>query len=153
MSIASLESLYGRKAFYPFLEAGAVDVAIIDATWNGVWESAKIAALCDMYDVNVAAHNFAGHVGTLMSANFLAAIPNFRVLECDFEDVPWKDALMTHPPEIVDGEMLVPTRPGWGSDVNEEVVRAHPTKNSPTWHALVGSGSIGSADLPAGARL
>ena len=31
---------------------------------------------------------------------------------------------MTHPPEIVDGEMLVPTRPGWGSDVNEEVVRA-----------------------------
>ena len=53
MSIASLESLYGRKAFYPFLEAGAVDVAIIDATWNGVWESAKIAALCDMYDVNV----------------------------------------------------------------------------------------------------
>ena len=30
-----------------------------------------------------------------MSANFLAAIPNFRVLECDFEDVPWKDALMT----------------------------------------------------------
>ena len=173
MSIASLESLYGRKAFYPFLEAGAVDVAIIDATWNGVWESAKIAALCDMYsgltfllacrlsslicgdryDVNVAAHNFAGHVGTLMSANFLAAIPNFRVLECDFEDVPWKDALVTHPPEIVDGEMLVPTRPGWGSDVNEEVVRAHPTKNSPTWHALVGTGSIGSADLPPGARL
>ena len=31
--IASLESLYGRKAFYPFLEASAVDVAIIDATW------------------------------------------------------------------------------------------------------------------------
>ena len=34
-----------------------------------------------------------------------------------------------------------------------EVVRAHPTKNSPTWHALVGTGSIGSADLPPGARL
>ena len=48
VSIASLESLYGRKAFYPFLEAGAVDVAIIDATWNGVWESAKIAAMCSL---------------------------------------------------------------------------------------------------------
>jgi len=145
---------------------------------NGVFESFKIASLCDMYDVNCAAHNFAGHMvrccvpqpprcnhpvpnamhasrdqGTHMSANLMAAIPNFRVLEVDFEDVPWKDALMTHPPSIVDGEMLVSTRPGWGSDVNEEVVRAHPTKNSPTWHALMGRGQIGSADLPPASRL
>ena len=27
------------------------------------------------------------------------------------------------------GELIVPTRPGWGADINEEAVRAHPPKN------------------------
>ena len=27
------------------------------------------------------------------------------------------------------GELIVPTRPGWGADVNEEAVKAHPAKN------------------------
>jgi galactonate dehydratase len=31
--IASLESLFGRKQFKPYLDAGAVDIAIIDAIW------------------------------------------------------------------------------------------------------------------------
>ena len=41
----------------------------------------KIASLCDLYKVNCAAHNFAGHLGTAISAHFLASIPNLRVLE------------------------------------------------------------------------
>ena len=62
MPIASLETLYGRKQFKPYLDAGAVDIAIVDTLWNGVWESMKIASLCDTYAVNCAAHNFAGHL-------------------------------------------------------------------------------------------
>ena len=27
------------------------------------------------------------------------------------------------------GELIVPTRPGWGADINEEAVKAHPPKN------------------------
>ena len=79
MPIASLESLIGRKAFRPYLEAGAVDVAIIDTLWNGVAESVKIANLCDSYEVNCAAHNYHGWLGTAISAHFGAAIPNFKV--------------------------------------------------------------------------
>jgi hypothetical protein len=30
---------------------------------------------------------------------------------------------------IQNGELIVPTRPGWGADINEEAVRAHPPKN------------------------
>ena len=41
MPIASLESLMGRRAILPFLEAGAVDVCIIDPLWNGVAESVR----------------------------------------------------------------------------------------------------------------
>ena len=93
--MASLESLYGRRQFRPFLEHQAVDVAIIDVAWNGILESYKIAAMADAYEVNVAPHNFNGHIGSLMSAHLCAAIPNFRVMEIDIEDVPWKDDLVT----------------------------------------------------------
>ena len=31
-----------------------MDVAIIDAVWNGAWQSLKIAALADAHQVNVA---------------------------------------------------------------------------------------------------
>ena len=51
MPIASLESVMGRRALLPFLEADAVDVAIVDPLWNGVDESCKMAALCDIFEV------------------------------------------------------------------------------------------------------
>jgi L-alanine-DL-glutamate epimerase-like enolase superfamily enzyme len=35
---------------------------------------------------------------------------------------------MTVPPVIEDGHLLVPSGPGWGTEVNEEAVRAHPAK-------------------------
>ncbi len=124
--IASCELLFGRRQYRPFLEHQSVDVAIIDVPWNGILESVKIAAMAEAYEVNVAPHNFNGHLGTLMSAHFCAAIPNFQVMEIDVDDVPWKDALMTHPPSIEAGELLIPTGAGWGAEVNEDVVRAHP---------------------------
>jgi galactonate dehydratase len=131
--IASLESLYGRRQFRPFLENQSVDVAIIDVAWNGILESYKIAAMCDAYEVNVAPHNFNGHIGSLMSAHLCAAIPNFRVMEIDIEDVPWKDDLVTVVPKIENGELLLPTGIGWGADVNEDVIRAHPPLRPVKW--------------------
>jgi L-alanine-DL-glutamate epimerase-like enolase superfamily enzyme len=89
----------------------------------------KIAAMADTYEVNVAPHNFYGHLATLMSAHFSAVVPNFRIMEIDSDRVPWYDELVTHQPEVRDGYLLLPTRPGWGSDVNEEAVRAHPPRN------------------------
>jgi galactonate dehydratase len=124
--IASCESLFHRRQFRPFLEQQAVDVAIIDVAWNGILESMKIAALADTYEVNVAPHNFNGHLGSLMSAHLCAAVPNFRIMEIDIEDVAWKDEVVTQRPRIEAGELLIPTGIGWGADVDEAVLRAHP---------------------------
>ena len=131
--VASLESLYGRRQFRPFLELQSVDVAIIDVAWNGILESYKIAAMADAYEVNVAPHNFNGHIGSLMSAHLCAAIPNFRAMEIDIEDVPWKDDLVTVVPKIENGELLVPAGIGWGADVNEAVIKAHPPLRPVKW--------------------
>ena len=124
--IASCESLFGRRQYRPFFEQQSVDVAIIDVPWNGILEAVKIAAMAEAYEINVAPHNFNGHLGTLMSAHFSAAIPNFRVMEIDIDDVPWKDALVSTVPAVEAGALLIPTGAGWGAEVNEDVLRAHP---------------------------
>ena len=84
--------------------------------------------MADAHEVNVAPHNFYGHLCTMMSAHFCAAIPNFRIMEIDIDDVAWKDDLVTHPPEIENGELVISDRPGWGTEPNEEVIAEHPVK-------------------------
>ena len=110
----------------PYFENHSMDVAIIDVPWNGIAESLKIAAMAEAYEINVAPHNFYGHMSTLMSAHFCASVPNFRIMEIDIDDVPWKDDLVTVPPTIEGGHLILPTGPGWGADINEKAVRAHP---------------------------
>jgi L-alanine-DL-glutamate epimerase-like enolase superfamily enzyme len=125
--IASCETLHGRRDFRPFLENYAMDVAIVDVIWNGLAESMKIAAMCDVYEVNCAPHNFYGNLCTQISAHFSATIPNFRVMEIDIDSVKWRDEFTT-PPVIENGELVLPTGPGWGVEVNEAAIRARPPK-------------------------
>ncbi|MGE0717293.1 MAG: mandelate racemase/muconate lactonizing enzyme family protein [Alphaproteobacteria bacterium] len=126
--IASGESLFGRRGFLPYLAAGAMDVAIVDVPWNGLAESLKIAAMADAHEINVAPHNFYGHLSTAMSAHFCAAVPNFRIMEIDVDDCRWRDEFYTPVPVIEDGCLLLPEGPGWGVAVNEAAVRARPAK-------------------------
>jgi L-alanine-DL-glutamate epimerase-like enolase superfamily enzyme len=49
-----------------------------------------------------------------------------RILEVDVDDVPWREELTTSVPAIADGKLTIPSGPGWGTDVNEDVLREHP---------------------------
>ena len=126
--IASCESLYGLREFRPFFEQASVDIAIIDIPWNGAWLGLKIAGMAEAYEVNCAPHNFYGHLSSLMSAHFCTAIPNFRVMEIDIDDVPWKDDILTWSPKFANGCLQAPASPGWGAQLNEEVIAEHPPK-------------------------
>ena len=126
--LASYESLFGRREFRPFLEHYAMDVAIVDVPWNGILESLKIARMAEAYEVNCAPHNFYGHLSTLMSAHFCASLTNFRIMEIDIDDVPWKDELVSEPPRIEQGHLILPTGPGWGAEIDEAAVARHPPK-------------------------
>jgi galactonate dehydratase len=130
MPIASLEAMYGKEQYRPFLEARAVDVSIIDVPWNGFLESLKIAHLAAAFGVNIAPHNFCGHLATMMSAHLCAVVPNFRIMEIEVDDVPWKDEMFTETPVIEDGKLVLPAGPGWGIEVNEDCVRAHPPRSA-----------------------
>ena len=126
--LASCETVLERRDFKPYFELGAVDVAIVDVIWNGYVESLKIAAMADAYDINVAPHNFYGHLASAISAHFSAAVPNFRIMEIDVDSVRWRDEFVATSPVFEDGNYVLPTGPGWGVEVNEAGLRAHPAK-------------------------
>lgn len=125
--VASLEHLYGRQEYRRFLDAGAVDVAIVDPIWNGFAEAQRIAALADAYEINVAPHNYYGYLSDFISANLAAVVPNLAVMETDLDAVPWRHEFYTHAPEIVAGQMTVPDRPGWGTEIDLAAVARHPS--------------------------
>ena len=126
--VGSLEAVFGRRGYRPYFEARAVDVAIVDVIWNGFLESVRIAEMAESYEINVAPHNFYGHLANLISAHFAAAVPNFKLMEYEVDDVAWKADFVTVPPVIENGALVLPTTPGWGTEVNEEALRAHPPK-------------------------
>jgi galactonate dehydratase len=124
--ICSGENLYTNRGFRPFFEAAAMDVASVDVIWNGFHQAKKVADLAETFEVNCAPHNYYSHLATFISAQWCAAIPNVRILEVDVDDVPWREELTTAVPEIGGGKLTIPTAPGWGADVNEDILRAHP---------------------------
>jgi galactonate dehydratase len=128
--ISSCETLLGLQQFLPYFRAQSMDVAIVDAVWNGVWQSMKIAAAADAHEVNVAPHNFYGHLSTMMNAHFATAVPNLRIMEIDIDRIPWDHEIFTAVPRIEDGHLIVSDTPGWGTEPNETALAAHPPRGS-----------------------
>lgn len=128
MPVASLEHVYGARGYRPFLAARAADVAIVDPIWNGWLEARRIADLADVHEVNIATHNYYGYLSDLISLHLAAAVPNLHVMETDPEGVPWKAEFYTHLLEVAGGRMVLPERPGWGTEIDEAAVARHPPR-------------------------
>jgi len=124
--IASCEALVPHESFVPFLAERAMDVVIIDALWNGVQQTVKIASMADAHQLHVAPHNYYGHLGTFMNAHWAAAVPNLRIMETDVDRLPYDDDLFSDAPDYRDGKLRLPDGPGWGCAPDEAALDAHP---------------------------
>ncbi len=124
--ICSLETLFYGDQFLPYLTRHAVDIVMIDTPWNGFVQAKKVGELAQLHQLNVCPHNYYSHLATFISAHLCAVLPNVRIMEFDVEDVPWRDDLVTRPPEIAGGAMAIPSGPGWGTEVNEAELRRRP---------------------------
>ena len=100
----------------------------MDVAWNGFLESIKIAAVADVFDLNVSPHNFTGHLATQINAHFSAITPNLELMEFDVDEVPWLGEFFTEPLQIEKGVLALSEKPGWGMDVDEEAVRERPPR-------------------------
>ena len=123
--ICSGENLITSREYRRYFEARSMDVCMIDLPWNGFTQSLKVADMAETFDINVAPHNYYSHLSTLHSMALCASRGNIRISEIDIDDVPWKDDLLTEKLEIENGEVIIPNRPGWGGDLNEEVALEH----------------------------
>jgi L-alanine-DL-glutamate epimerase-like enolase superfamily enzyme len=98
--------------------------------WNGYLDAIKMADLCAAYDVNIATHSYAGGgLGDVVSAHLAACVPNLRIMEYDVDEpAPWKKDFLSDPLRVENGMLVTPMKPGWGVEVNEATIKAHPPK-------------------------
>lgn len=132
--ICTGENLFYMREFIPYFQARSADVFMIDVPWNGFAQSKKVGDLAEAYQLNVAPHNYYSHLSTCISASLCAVLPNVRIMEIDVDDVPWREDMVTNLPEIENGYLTIPSGPGWGIEMVEEVLKAHPwDKGNANW--------------------
>ena len=124
--ITSGENLYGLRDYRPYFEARSMDNVMVDIPWNGYARSRDVAMLAESYELNIAPRNYYSHLSSHIALHLCAVVPNVRIMEIDIDDVPWKDDLTGGAMHFEDGELAIPTAPGWGVDLDEDVARAHP---------------------------
>ncbi|MCY4568828.1 MAG: mandelate racemase/muconate lactonizing enzyme family protein, partial [Candidatus Poribacteria bacterium] len=81
--ICTGENLYYMREYLPYFECRAADVFMIDVPWNGFAPSKKVGDLANVFQLNVAPHNYYSHLATHMSASLCAVLPNVRIMEID----------------------------------------------------------------------
>ena len=123
--ICSGENLIGLENYKPYFDNFSIDIVSIDIVWNGYLEAIRIADLANLYSLNVTPHNFNGILSTFISAHFSAITPNMKIMEIDVDDVPWRDELFSDLPNINDGFMTIPKGPGWGTNLNEKILKKY----------------------------
>jgi galactonate dehydratase len=141
-TLATGESLYNRFEFLRLLSVKGCDIIQPDiCVVGGLLEMRKIAAIAEAHYVSIAPHNPMGPLATAVNLHFSAAQPNFRILEyrlphgpnyafgdgsgdapaaADRSQGAWyvKDPYLPK-----DGYLeLRPDRPGWGVEMDMEVL-------------------------------
>jgi len=118
--IASGEQALTRWDARDLLTRGGIKIMQFDCTRSaGITEVLKIAGMCAAQNVNLALHHdpqVHGHV--------MAALPNGEILETfpsAARDPIWAE-LFSVRPEIVNSQMELLDRPGWGLELNEDTL-------------------------------
>jgi galactonate dehydratase len=127
VSICVGERHYTRHGIRPVLEEGVCDIMMPDITrCGGPSEMKRMATMMEAYNVLLAPHNPNGPLSTLSSAHVCASVPNFFRQEFMFNDVPWRDEIISHPIDVKNGKLILSDRPGLGVDLIEEEMEKHP---------------------------
>lgn len=126
-TIAAGERLLGRFDFRRALDKRAFHIAQPDICHaGGLWETKKIAAMCETAGVGVAPHNPLGPIAGIAALHFGVSTPNHVIQEEMSGAVPWYDDVVTWPIERKPGRWDLPEKPGLGLEVNEKEMAKHP---------------------------
>jgi L-alanine-DL-glutamate epimerase-like enolase superfamily enzyme len=104
--IAGGEYLWGIAPFRHMLEAGSVDIVMIDLVRvGGITQWRKVAGMAEAFNLPVVSHLIPE-----VHVHLMAAIPNGHFLEY----MPWTQRLFEDPPLPLKSVLAVPSAPGLG---------------------------------------
>ena len=113
--IASGETEYTRYGFQDMIERRAADIFMPDLERvGGVSEWIKVAHMAAAVDIPVSPHIFTEH-----SLQLCGAVSNVNYAE----HMPWFVELFKEKIEMIDGDILIPDRPGMGFSFDPEAVK------------------------------
>ena len=127
LPIAAGERWLHRTEFLPYLQAGLIDVAQPDVCHaGGITEIRRISSLCESFGVSMAPHNPLGPIATMVNVHLGLTTPNFLIQEVMRSDVTWRNEVFHGVPDIKDGYIYPPEKPGIGVEIDEKEALKHP---------------------------
>ena len=115
--ICAGEYVYGITPFRNMLEHRSIDIVMIDLLRvGGITPWRKVAGMAEAFNIPVVSHLIPE-----MHVQLMASIPNGLTVEY----MPWTLRLFDETPEIVDGELVVPDKPGLGLSFSEDCIRQY----------------------------
>jgi L-alanine-DL-glutamate epimerase-like enolase superfamily enzyme len=120
------ESLGMRFDFKPWIDRNAYDIVQPDCNLAGVSEAWHIARAGHLRKKYCCPHNWHGGLSTMANAALVAAIPNRLVLELNQTYNPLKEEIFKEPLVVKKGYMDLPSKPGFGVEVVEDVGKKFP---------------------------
>ena len=120
------ETLATRWGFRSAFDTGAVGVAMLDVTWcGGIGEAKKIATMAEAHRLPVAPHDCTGPVALMASTHLSLNAPNALIQESVRASYRgWYRDLVTHLPEVADGQITVSDRPGLGTGLRGDILQS-----------------------------
>lgn len=122
--IATGERLLTRWGFREIFEKHAVALIQPDVSHvGGISELEKVANMAEVYYIHVMPHCAIGPVAFAACLQVDAAVPNFLVQEqIDFS---LGRGMLQEPWEVKDGYVELPTKPGLGIELDEQLLKEH----------------------------
>jgi L-alanine-DL-glutamate epimerase-like enolase superfamily enzyme len=126
MPITGGESFTTLEQFRPYLERWAYDIVQPDAGLCGITEAMRIAQMADRYGVGVCPHSWHNGLMAMANGHLVAALPDPHVLELCMHQGPLQWEILEQNPDIVEGWLELPDRPGLGVELGEDLEKRYP---------------------------
>ena len=115
--LAGGECLYGITPFRHMLEARSVDIVMIDLfRVGGIANWMKVAGMAEAFNVPVVSHLIPE-----IHVHLVSAIPNGLTVEY----IPWSFKLFQEVPVPLNGELVVPSKPGLGLAFDRDAIKRY----------------------------
>ncbi|MFH1086011.1 MAG: mandelate racemase/muconate lactonizing enzyme family protein [Chloroflexota bacterium] len=114
------------EQFRPYLEQKAYDIVQPDAGLCGITECLRIGLMAHRYGAHLCPHSWHNGLMAMANGHLVAALPKPRVLELCLIQGPLQWEILRKKPEIRDGYLIFPNKPGLGVELSDDLEARFP---------------------------